>query len=83
MNTIHHKLSEALTLGHTNEKQIPAAVILNLERELYIFLSLVECDTGKAILRSAVREYGDPNAEIYHAQKKSGFHGGVAAETCG
>lgn len=77
LNTIHHKLSEALTLGHTNEKHIPAAVMINLERELYIFLSLVECDSGKAILRSAVREYGDPNAEIYQLKKSQEFMSGL------
>ena len=46
-------------------------MLLNLERELYIFLSMVVCDTGKAILRSAVHEYGDPRADIYH-RKMSG-----------
>ena len=62
--TIHNMLAQALELGKTREKQIPVSVLLNLERELYIFLSLVVCDTGKAILRSAVREYGDPQSDI-------------------
>jgi hypothetical protein len=74
---IHKKLSEALCLGATNEKQLPASVLLNLERELYIFLSMVACDTGKAILRSAVSEYGDPAAEIYHLKESDAFMGGI------
>jgi hypothetical protein len=77
VQTIHKKLSEALSLGATTEKQIPASVLLNLERELYIFLSLVECDAGKPILRSAVSEYGDPGAEIFHLKESDSFMGGL------
>ena len=77
VQTIHKKLSEALSLGATSEKQIPASVLLNLERELYIFLSLVECEAGKPILRSAVSEYGDPGAEIYHLKESDAFMGGI------
>jgi len=77
VNTIHTKLTEALSLGQTSEKQIPASVLLNLERELYIFLSMVECDTGKAILRSAVNEYGVPGAQIYHLKESEKFMGGL------
>ena len=77
VTTIHSKLSEALCLGETSQQHIPASVLLNLERELYIFLSMVVCDTGKAILRSAVNEYGDPNAEIYHHKESDQFMGGL------
>ncbi|MBR9982497.1 MAG: hypothetical protein KFF50_15810 [Desulfatitalea sp.] len=68
MQTIHHKLIEALHLGQTSDQHLPAAVLLNLERELYIFLSLVACDVSKTILRSAAHEYGDPTAALYHQQ---------------
>jgi hypothetical protein len=77
VQTIHKKLSEALCLGATSEKQIPASVLLNLERELFIFLSLVECEAGKPILRSAVGEYGDPGAEIYRLKESEAFMGGI------
>jgi hypothetical protein len=77
VQTIHKKLSEALCLGATSEKKIPASLLLNLERELYIFLSLVECDAAKAILRSAVSEYGDPGAELYHFKESGAFMGGI------
>jgi hypothetical protein len=75
--TIHSKLAEALHLGKTRDRQIPAAVLLNLERELYIFLSLVVCDTGTSILRSAVQEYGDPQSQIYHHQLSDGSMGAL------
>jgi hypothetical protein len=77
VETIHAKLAEALCLGQTNEKKIPASVMLNLERELFIFLSMVPCDTGKAILRSAVSEYGAPESSIYHYKESPKFMGGV------
>ncbi len=77
VKTIHNKLMEALCLGETSEKHIPASVLLNLERELYIFLSMVTCDTGKSILRSAVNEYGDPKSEIYQQKESDKFLGGM------
>jgi hypothetical protein len=77
VQTIHKKLTEALSLGATSEKQIPASLLLNLERELFIFLSLVECEAGKPILRSAVIEYGDPGAEIYRLKESEAFMGGI------
>lgn len=71
VQTIHNMLLEALQTGQAGEQRFPAAVLLNLERELLIFLSMVECDTGKSILRSAAAEYGDPDEKIYHL-KESG-----------
>jgi hypothetical protein len=52
---------------------MPAAILLNLERELYIFLSMVECETSRALLSSAAAEYGDPSSAIYH-KKESEQH---------
>jgi hypothetical protein len=77
VQTVHSKLAEALTLGKTREKQIPAPVVLNLERELYIFLSMVQCETGKAILRSAVHEYGNPKSAVYHHKKSGDLVSGI------
>ena len=50
---------------------------MNLERELFIFLALVGCDTGLAILRSVVAEYGDPAAELYHLEESANLIGGL------
>jgi hypothetical protein len=77
VKTIHNKLTEALCLGQTSEKRLPPSVLLNLERELFIFLSMVPCDTGKAVLRSAVSEYGDPGSECYHHKESDKFMGGL------
>ena len=77
IQTIHKKVIEALQKGKTSEKHIPAPVLLNLERELYIFLAMVACDSGKAVLRSAVQEYGDPQAEMYHLKESPDFMGGL------
>jgi hypothetical protein len=77
VQTVHNKLAEALTLGKTREKQIPAPVVLNLERELYIFLSMVQCETGAAILRSAVHEYGNPKSAVYHHKMSGDMIGGI------
>jgi hypothetical protein len=77
VQTIHGKLAEALSLGKTREKQIPAPVVLNLERELYIFLSMVQCDTGVAVLRSAVHEYGNPKSAVYFHKLSSDLISGI------
>ncbi len=77
VQTVHNKLAEALTLGKTREKKIPASVVLNLERELYIFLSMVQCETGLAILRSAVHEYGNPKSAVYHHKQSSDLISGI------
>jgi hypothetical protein len=71
--TIHKKMTEALHLGHTLNQQMPVAMLLNLERELFIFLSMVESETSKSVLNSAAAEYGDPGAAIYR-QKESENH---------
>ncbi|MCP4745998.1 MAG: hypothetical protein GY874_07630 [Desulfobacteraceae bacterium] len=76
-DTIHKKLIEALRIGETSEQHIPASVMLNLEREFFIFLTLVQSDTSKAIIRSAVNEYGDPGAGIYYLDKSQNLMGGL------
>jgi hypothetical protein len=75
--TIHKKLTEGLTLEKPGPNRLPVAMILNIERELYIFLSLVECEVGKTVLRSAVGEYGSPEAVIFHQKQSENFLGGL------
>lgn len=77
VETVHNKLVEALSLGKTRDRQVPIPILLNLERELFIFLSMVSCDTGKAILRAAVNEYGVPQSEIYCCKHSAEFMGGL------
>jgi len=68
VQSMHKKLSESLSLKPLATR-IPTPIMLNLERELYIFLALVNCETGKSVLRSAIHEYGDPSAAIYHLKE--------------
>jgi len=75
--TIHKKLAEGLSLEKPAPNRLPVATILNIERELYIFLSLVECEVGKTVLRSAVGEYGSPEASIFHQKQSENFLGGL------
>jgi len=77
VQTIHKKLNEALQVGHTGGQRMAPNILLNLERELYIFLSLLDCDTGRAILRSAVAEYGDPTESIYQSKHTAGCVGAL------
>ncbi|MEW5735844.1 MAG: hypothetical protein AB1921_13380 [Thermodesulfobacteriota bacterium] len=43
----------------------PLRYLLTLEREVYMLFALVGGITGRAILRSGIREYGDPDSGIY------------------
>lgn len=65
VRTIHNKLNESLERGKTHREQFTSGHMINLERELYIFLSLVEGKTGPCVLRSGVQEYGNPQAEVF------------------
>lgn len=56
---------------------MPIANLLNVERELYIFLSLVSCNVGRTVLKSAANEYGNPAAPIYHRRQSADFIGGL------
>jgi hypothetical protein len=77
VRTIHGRLIDALHKGHSGSLEIPASVLLNLERELFIFLSMVECDTAKAILKSAADEYGDPAAALFHQNESENLMGAL------
>ena len=38
---------------------------------------MVPCETGKAILRSAVHEYGNPQSAVYHYKQSGALIGGI------
>ncbi len=65
VRTIHEKMV-ALLNATTPGKQTPSVRhLLFLEREIFIFLSLLSGKTAHLILVSALTEYGDPKAGIY------------------
>ncbi|MDZ7696438.1 MAG: hypothetical protein U5R49_05745 [Deltaproteobacteria bacterium] len=66
MRTIRKRVTEGLVNGKEDEEKRPLKYLLLLTRELYILLSLVGGGAAQMVLRSAVREYANPDAEIYH-----------------
>ncbi len=65
VRTIHQALCEALEFGVTRKHRLAAKDLLSLEREVYIFLSMIETVVGRSVLRSAVSEYGSPESDLY------------------
>jgi len=63
--TIHTRLTEALDPGKSDIPPMPVRYIFSLEREMYIFLSLVGGKTAYALIRKGLEEYGNPASEIY------------------
>lgn len=64
---ILHEKMVALLNATTPGKQTPSIRhLLFLEREIFIFLSLLSGKTAHLILVSALTEYGDPKAGVYH-----------------
>ena len=72
IRTIHGKFLAALRPGE-EKSGVPPRFLLLLERECYIFLALIGRPHGHAVLRSAVKIYGDPASEIYMAKVGKGF----------
>lgn len=62
---IHQALCEALEFGLTRKHRLSAKDLLGLEREVYIFFSMIETVVGRSVLRSAVNEYGSPESDLY------------------
>lgn len=73
VRTIHQGLCEALEYGLTRKHRISAKDLLSLEREVYIFLSMIETTVGRSILRSAVNEYGSPESDLYFLKQSDRF----------
>lgn len=60
---IHRNVREALS--GRSDVDAPLRYLLTLEREVYMLFALVGGITGLAVLRSGLREYGDPDSGIY------------------
>jgi hypothetical protein len=57
----------------TRSHRISARDLLALEREVFIFLSLVETMVGRSVLRSAVNEYGSPESDLYFLKQSERY----------
>jgi hypothetical protein len=69
---IRKRLIEALEAVEAQEDDLPIRFLLALEREVHIFLALVGGETAAMILRSALKVYGNPDAQVYHMKESAG-----------
>ena len=72
IRTIHGKLLKGFQKGEEDES-MPLRFLLSLERECYIFLSLIGRPPGHTVIKSAVKTYGNPGSEIYRKKRGKGF----------
>ena len=72
VDTIHDRLINAFDDQKLKAIAWSPHFLLSLEREAFIFLSLVANETARQILISALSRYGNPKSEIYgiHHQKR-------------
>ncbi len=67
ISTLQRQIRESLSPAKSGESTaLPFRYVLSLEREVFIFLSLVEGNTALSILRNAIRIYGDSSSQIYN-----------------
>lgn len=68
MRTIHSMLKKAID-RQAGPDFPPTRYLLILEWEIYILFSLVGGETSQIVVASALGEYGNPDAEIYHLSR--------------
>ena len=71
--TIREHLQEYLSMDQNDDLSLKVRFLLTLEREAYIFLSLVGGQTSYTILRDALGTYGDPKSPLYQYVKRQFF----------
>ena len=72
IRTIHRKIVMSLDPGYDSPDNMGVKYLLSLEREIHVFVALLGGDVARSILRSAMNEYGNPDAEIYRLAEDSG-----------
>ncbi|MCP4351019.1 MAG: hypothetical protein GY795_36595 [Desulfobacterales bacterium] len=74
IKTVHRNLMDALYPSPDDETEpMPVRYLLSLEREAYIFFSLVGGNTAHYVLRTAMKKYGNPKSEIYMADESGKY----------
>lgn len=71
--TVHRKLNELLVRSHAEGEPMSLRDVFLLEREVYIFLSLVGGATARALLRSAAQVFGNPRGSVYRFNESERF----------
>ena len=61
--------TEAVASNGEKPDSMPLRYLMSLEREACIFLALIEGNAARSVLRSAVKEYGNPESEVYSLRK--------------
>jgi hypothetical protein len=69
IKTMHRRVMAALDPEDKSQGPMNAQYLLAQEREAYIFFSLVGGKTARSVIRSAVKEYGNSESEIYQLKK--------------
>jgi len=73
MHSIRDQVIVALDPALGGQGSIPLHYLLSLEREVYIFLALVQGETGYMVMREALEIYGNPANPVY-TLPESGQH---------
>lgn len=71
VRTVHERLKTALDTPDLAETPIPPTYLLGLEREIYIFMALIAGNAGRSVVRSALKEYGNPAADLYRLARSA------------
>jgi len=71
IRTIHRKIVISLDPGYDSVDNMGLKYLLSLEREIHVFVALLGGDVARSVLRSAMNEYGNPDAEIYRLAEDS------------
>jgi hypothetical protein len=65
IETIHSNTMEWLEWAATEDEESFLKYLLSLEREMYIFLSILNPPIARHVLRNAILAYGDPQSQVY------------------
>jgi hypothetical protein len=65
IETIHSNTIEWLEWAATEDEESFLKYLLSLEREMYIFLSILNPPIARHVLRNAILAYGDPQSQVY------------------
>jgi hypothetical protein len=71
ISLIHEGFQQALNPRAVTTKTLPIRYMVTLEREAYIFLSLIGGQVAHKIIRDALEEYGNPLSRIYMLDKSA------------
>ena len=63
--TIRKKLIQSFEQAGTDAKVLPIRFLLALEREAHIFLAIIGGKTATAVIREALKVYGNPASRIF------------------